>query len=401
MRFLIALLMILAILCGCSSAAIEEETVASPIHTPTATPTPKPTPTPRPTYSPTPTPTPIPAWEQKLKELTLEQKIGQLFICAFRKDALGNPITSMTNFVSIYVKTYQIGGVILFSENIAGIEQTRQLIADYQSLADIPLFVCVDEEGGDVTRLAALGYKSIPRAFDMETDRIYEYGAITGEHLRDLGFNMDMAPVADIFTNARNTVIGKRAFSNSADEAAERATLFMNGLKDTGLLSGMKHFPGHGDTSQDSHLGLASANATLDELRAREFIPFKRLIDDGGDAVLVGHIIFPQIEADTPATFSRTLITDELRGELGFEGVVITDAMDMGAITRYYSPADAAVNAIKAGCDIILMPADLETAYNGVLEAVKTGVLCEDDINNAVRRILRLKYTKLYDTMNE
>ncbi len=331
-----------------------------------------------------------------LQSMTTEEKIGQMFFAAVRKDANGSGITGLTDHISALITENHIGGYILFSENIVTETQTKGFISELKSLSKIPLFVGVDEEGGLVSRTGALGYEKIPAAEAIGKagqEKAYACGATIGAYLSELGFNVDFAPDSDINTNPANTVIGSRAFGSDELTVSKMVVAFLNGLNDEGIMGTVKHFPGHGDTNQDSHYGFASVTHDIKRLRAVETVPFKAAIDNGVPFVMVGHISVPNVTGDDmPATLSKTIVTDLLRDELGFKGIIITDAMDMGAITNAFSSGEAAVKAILAGVDMILMPQNFEEAYASVVNAVKEGTIGIDRIDESVLRILEIKY---------
>lgn len=327
--------------------------------------------------------------------MTTEEKIGQLFMMDFRTDSSGNNITTLTSSVAAQIEEYHLGGVILFSENIDTEDQTSQLIADMQSVADIPLLIGVDEEGGVVTRLgnSSIDYEVTPAAGEIASNEEAASTATTiGEALKELGFNVDFAPVADVNTNPANTVIGTRAYSDDAEIAAERVAAFVEALQDTGIAGAAKHFPGHGDTTTDSHYGTASVDHDLERLETVEFLPFESAIDAGVDMILMGHIIASNVTGDDIPASLNPVMVDILREDLGFDGVIITDAMNMGAIVDYYGVGESAVMAIEAGVDIVLMPSSLSTAYTAVEEAVANGRITEENLNDSVMRVLYLKY---------
>lgn len=332
-----------------------------------------------------------------LNRMTLAEKIGQLFIV--RPEAVGLPTAEeQTDTDTAFTLTLPVGGVVLFGKNISSPQQITSFNERLQGCADgIPFFVAVDEEGGSVARIAnspafdVTKYKSAAAVGSSgNADDALSMGRVIGAYLKKYGFNMDFAPVADINTNPDNTVIGDRAFSSGPETAAAAARAMADGLKSEGLIPTFKHFPGHGDTAEDSHRGLAVYRKTEAEAESCEWLPYKSLTD--GDCVMVGHIATPEITGDSvPASLSYPLVTGILRQRLGFEGVVITDALEMGAVTQTYSPSEAAVAAVAAGCDILLCPADLTEAFNGILEAVGNGTLSEERINESVYRILSLK----------
>jgi beta-N-acetylhexosaminidase len=259
------------------------------------------------------------------------------------------------------------------------------------------LFIGIDEEGGRVLRTRNLDVPRIPPAQKIgesgNVKQAYDAAEIIAGYLLPLGFNTNFAPVADVFSNPRNTVIGDRAFSADAKTAGNLVLGFTRGLLENNILPALKHFPGHGETLADSHFGIASTDKTLEELKECEFIPFQAGIDAGAPFVMTGHISTPNITGDNmPALFSSYLLRDILRGMLGFDGVIITDALNMGAVTKYYNSEETAVKAVIAGVDILLMPDNLEQAFAGIIKALESGEIPETRIDESVKRILTVKY---------
>ncbi|MCL2462064.1 MAG: glycoside hydrolase family 3 protein [Defluviitaleaceae bacterium] len=380
-----------------ATPAAESAAAASPRSSSTTVPTETPatSATSSPTPSPTTSPTPSPA-EQLLASMTLDDKISQLFFLAFRQDANGANITEVNGEIRGVLENHAIGGVILFSENIETKEQTQKYVSGLQALAKIPLFIGIDEEGGRVLRTSALDVPRIPAALKIgasgDPRNAYDAAQTIAGYLSPLGVNLDFAPVADVFTNPDNTVIGDRAFSTDADTAAGFVVQFVAGLQDNGLSACLKHFPGHGDTATDSHYGLAETDRTLDELTAREFIPFEKGIDAGADFVMVGHIAAPLVTGnDDPATFSP-LMMSILRDTLGFGGVIITDSLQMGAVS--VTSGEAAVRAFSAGADMLLMPDDFDEAFTAIKDAVDDEKISIERLDQSVLRILELKEKK-------
>lgn len=346
--------------------------------------------------------------EEMLAEMTLRQKVGQLFL--IRPDALDpaqtqeqilDPyaagVTEMPGSFADMLAQYPAGGIVLFAKNLVSPGQLSQFIRELQSVSSVPLFLAVDEEGGLVARLANHDAFDLPRfqnaaAVGLSGDiaEALDMGRTIGTYLRQYGFNLDFAPVADVNTNPENPVIGSRSFSSDPQIAARMVAAFAEGLNENGVIATFKHFPGHGDTAEDSHSGLAVTDRTLEELSTCEFLPF--LEAGSRDLVMIGHIALPNITGDmTPATLSRQIVTGILREELGFEGLIITDSMEMGAIVETYGSAEAAVAALQAGCDIILMPEDLPEAFEAVLAALEEGSLTMEWLDETVRRILEFK----------
>lgn len=344
--------------------------------------------------------------ELLLSQMTLREKVGQLFIA--RMDALdsnrslsqvhdtvNDGITVLSEEIIAHYQVYPIGGVIHFAGNIVSPQQITELNRQLAEMASIPLLICVDEEGGVVARLAKNANFDVPKFYSAGyTESTYDAalarGQAIGEYLQEYGFHVNFAPVADVNTNPQNTVIGKRAFSSDAATAAMMAGAFRDGLTQYGIIATFKHFPGHGDTYEDSHSGLAFSYKTAEEMALCEWLPFQ--VATSGDFIMTGHIAAPNITGDQlPATFSYQMITEILKGQLGFNGLVITDSMQMAAITDEYSSSEAAILALQAGCDIILMPEDLEEAFDGVVAAVEDGRLSKQWLDETVLRILEFK----------
>ena len=377
MRFLLILLAAL-LLTGCAAPAPAETTI--------------------PATEIIETTTPIAPEEDLLASMTLEQKVGQLFIVAPEQLLPGSgTITAVNRELIKALERYPVGGIILFADNIQKPKQLSAFLEDLSEASSIGLFLAVDEEGGRVARLAknsAFGLHTYSSAGAVgasgNAEDALNMGRTIGGYLAEYGFNLDFAPVADVNTNPANTVIGTRAFSPDPVIAAEMAAAFAQGLTENGIIATFKHFPGHGDTAEDSHEGIAVARKSREELASGEWLPFLRARET--DMVMVGHIAVPEITGDmTPATLSRQLITDILKEELGFRGLVVTDAMNMGAILKNRSCSEATVEALAAGCDLILMPENLEEAFAAVLTALEDGTLTHEWLEETVKGILQFK----------
>lgn len=333
-----------------------------------------------------------------LSTMTLEEKVGQLFIVA-PEQLLGkySAVTKMTDNLKAGLAKYPVGGIILFGENIQSPSQLKELTKQFQKAAGIPLFMAVDEEGGRVARLANNADFNLPKYESAaavgatgDPQNAHVMGETIGAYLTQYGFNLNFAPVADVNTNPNNTVIGTRAFSSDPVVAGNMAAAFASGLGQKGVISTFKHFPGHGDTAEDSHSGLAVNHKDRETLEKCEWLPFMKATSR--DMVMVGHIALPAVTGNmTPATMSQEIVTRILKKDLGFDGLVITDSLQMGAITDSYNSGDAAITALKAGCDILLMPNDLPSAFHAVVAAVKDGTLNEQWLDGTVRRILEFK----------
>ena len=338
-----------------------------------------------------------------LESMTLEEKVCQLFmITPEALTGVGTVVQAGTSTKNA-IDQYPVGGLIYFSQNLQDPGQTRMMLANTQQYAKertgFPIFLSVDEEGGQVARVGsnpAFGVEKIGNMSDVgsrgDTQEAYEVGSTIGAYLSDLGFNMDAAPDTDVLTNPNNQVVKYRSFSSDPQLVTEMAASELRGLNEQGIIGMYKHFPGHGGTTDDSHEGYAYVDDTLEELKSGAFVPFQDGIDNGIQVIMVSHISCPNVTGDnTPATLSKMMITDILRNDMGFDGMVITDAMNMGAITAQYSSSQAAVAALNAGVDMLLMPEDFQSAYQGVLGAVKDGTVSEERIDESVRRILELK----------
>lgn len=341
--------------------------------------------------------------EKTLQGMTLEEKVAQMFFIT--PEALtGYATVTATGAASKSAfDRYPVGGLVYFAQNLQNPEQTKEMLSGISSYAletkGYPVFLGVDEEGGRVARIgrnAAFQVEKVEAmgvlAQKQDKKIIYQAGLTIGSYLSELGFNVDFAPDTDVLTNADNQVIGDRSFGTDPEQVAELAWAYRDGLHEAGILSAYKHFPGHGGTIEDSHTGYAFSYKTLEELQKSELVPFRSGSEKGIDFVMVSHISTPNVTGDnTPASVSKYWITDILRDDMGYDGIIITDAMAMGAITANYSSADATVLAVQAGCDMILMPQDFAVSYEALLEAVRDGEISETRIEESVGRILRAK----------
>ena len=347
--------------------------------------------------------------EAQLKNMTLKEKIGQMFYVRLESldttihwktyaDLQENPMHDLNKTIRDVNAKYPIGGLILYAWNIKDKPQLAKLISDIRALNGKPL-LCIDEEGGRIARIAK------NENFDVEVigpmadigktgdpKNAYHAGNVIGTYLTKYGFDIDFAPVADVNTNPDNIIIGDRAFSDKPEVAAPMVVSYLQGLKDAGVTGCVKHFPGHGDTKTDTHFGYASTQKTWAEMLQCEMVTFKAGIDWGCQLIMTAHIGTPNVTgSDVPATMSSVILQDKLRGELGYQNIIITDGMEMGAITTQYSSEEAAVNSIKAGVDIVLGPKNFVPAFEAVLKAVEKGTITEERINQSVRRILKMK----------
>jgi beta-N-acetylhexosaminidase len=331
--------------------------------------------------------------QNKVDAMSLDEKIGQLLIVGFDGYAMNDNINNL-------IKENKVGGVILFSKNVENSNQLFSLTNSIKTINaqnKIPLFISVDEEGGRVSRMPS-EIKKLPtnKVIGKRNDGDFSYniGKIIGEELKTFGFNMDFAPVLDINSNPNNPVIGDRSFGNNIDIINKLGIKTMEGMGSSNIIPVAKHFPGHGDTSVDSHVGLPVVNKNLMQLNDFELIPFNEAIKNNVDAIMVSHILLNKIDADFPASMSKVIITDILRENLKFQGVVITDDMTMGAIIKYYDIGDASVKSINAGSDLILVCHGYDNelkVINSLKLAVQNKIITEDRLNESVYRILRLK----------
>ena len=356
-----------------------------------------------------PTPTPEPpvelTQEQKLDEIInagievmpLEDKVAGLFIVTPEAiTGVGTAIRAGEGTKDALAQ-YAVGGLVYFSKNIQSEEQIKEMLNNSQFYARYELFLAVDEEGGSVARVAGAGIGTAVDGAQAigatgDSNNAYNAGVTIGSTLSGLGFNLDFAPVADI-ASVENSVMAGRAYGLDAQTTIPFVTAMMQGLQEQNVTACLKHFPGNGATIQDAHTGIAVSNRTAEEFRAEELTVFQAGIDAGANMIMVSHMAVPALTGDnTPCSLSKTVVTNILRREMGFDGVIITDALNMSAISDYKSSDEAAIDALKAGCDMLLMPEDFEEAYNGVLQAVRDGVISEERINDSLRRIYRIKW---------
>jgi beta-N-acetylhexosaminidase len=349
---------------------------------------------------------------RQMQSMTLREKVGQLFM--IRPDALegrfgpaeleDNSIIGTTRVSEEMKRTYAnypCGGFALFRKNIISPSQLMGFTEALHALNSCAPMLGIDEEGGRIARIA-----NHPANFNVtkfpsmgaiaqsgDESQAFAAGKTIGAYLSAYGLDIDFAPVADVNTNPKNPVIGDRAFGDDPAVAAGMVKQVIAGLHESGAASCVKHFPGHGDTATDTHTGYAETLKTWDEISACEMIPFRAGIEAGTDFVMTAHIAAPNVTgSDEPATMSHALLTEKLRGELGFQGLIITDALAMGAIREKYSSSQACVQCILAGADILLMPYDYFEAFDGVVRAVESGVIPESRIDESVYRVLSFKY---------
>ena len=337
--------------------------------------------------------------EQILDTMTLEEKLWQLFFVAPEALTGEDAVTESSEALQQALAEKPVGGVILFARNLISREQTVSLLADVKSASRLAPFLGVDEEGGTVSRVGANSAMGVTQLQDMSAygasgDASALYGDLynLAQSLNTLGFNVDFAPVADVTTGSDKNPMKLRSFSSDPERCASMVSVSVGALQDGGVAACLKHFPGYGTATADDHNGSVSLDRTLEQLQQTEFVPFSAGIDKGAYFVMVSHLSVPAVTGDdTPADLSEKLVTELLRNTLHFQNIVITDAQNMGSIAQNYTSAEAAVAALRAGGDMVLMPQDLQEAYDGVTKAIADGVLTEDRIDRSVLRILNVK----------
>ncbi|MCM1185841.1 MAG: glycoside hydrolase family 3 protein [Lachnoclostridium sp.] len=330
-------------------------------------------------------------------EMSLEDRVAGLFIVTPEAITGVGTAVQAGEGTKKALESYAVGGLVYFKQNIRSEEQIKTMISNSQQYASYPLFIAVDEEGGKVARLAEAGLgtkvdtaKAIGETGD--ANNAYMAAQTIGKYLSDYGFNLNFAPVADL-SNVDKSIMEDRSYGSDAAAASSFVNSAIWGFREQGVSVCLKHFPGIGSTEKDTHDGIAVSERTREQFEAEEFKVFQAGIDAGADMIMAGHMAAPSLTGDnTPCSLSKQVITDILREEMKFDGIVITDSLSMKAITEYYAADEAAIQALRAGCDMILMPEDFEKAYNGVLQAVKEGTISEDRINDSLRRIYRIKY---------
>lgn len=341
--------------------------------------------------------------EEILGRMTREEKVAQLFIVTPEALTGISTVQSAKDATRSALEQCPVGGLIYFAGNMTDYEQTQTMLENTAKIAGkttkVPLFLAVDEEGGTVARVAnhsVMGVENVGNMSDIgaagDVKNAYEAGSTIGQYLNDLGFNLDFAPDADVLTNPENTVVAKRSFGSDAELVSQMSEAYLEGLQEHDVIGAYKHFPGHGATLGDTHEGYAYTDRTYEELAAEDMRPFIKGADAQIPMIMVGHISVPNVTGNQlPASLSDIMIGEILRGDLEYDGVVITDAMNMGAITDQYTSDQACIMALRAGADMLLMPEDLQIAYHGVLQAVNDGEISEETLDEAVRRIIRVK----------
>lgn len=361
---------------------------------------------PDPSEEPEATPEPIPELtpEQKLDEvivamiesMPLEDKVAGLFFVTPESITDVNVAVKAGEGTKDALTKYAVGGILYDKKNIKDAEQFKEMLSNTDLYSKYPIFLGIEEEGGAVSPLAEAGLidKQVSAA-DIgaggDAGMAYQAGSSMGLGLASYGLNVNLAPVADL-ANVENSVMAARAYGNDATAVSAYVLNMMNGLQEQGVTACIKHFPCGGGIAADTHDGPAVSDRSEEELRSQELAVYQSSIDSGAQMIMVGHMAVPALTGDnTPASLSPAVVTELLRNEMGYSGVIITDAMDMKAISEYYDSAQASVLALKAGCDMILSPENFKDAYEAVLAAVQDGTIAEERINDALRRIYRIK----------
>ena len=336
-----------------------------------------------------------------LRSMSTKKKVSQLFLLT--PEALtgtGTPVTDFGEEMESMLEKYPVGGLIFFSDNLKNPEQTKKLLSDLDACAGetqhMPLFLCVDEEGGRVARISGNSSFGLENPGPMESVRTfqdaYDTGRYIGSYLKDLGFNMDLAPVVDVMTVSTRTDLSDRSFGTDPKRVTMMAANVARGLHGSGIFCTYKHFPGNGSTEADTHEGIAYTDDDLQTLRKRELIPYVPANAIGVDAVMISHVSVPAVTGDdTPASLSKRIVTGILRKEMGYRGLVMTDSLSMGAITQNFTTEEYAVQAVRAGADLLLMPDDFPAARQAVLDAVERGEISMERLDASVKRIIKKK----------
>ena len=340
---------------------------------------------------------PLSEAEKLLQDLTLHERVCQMFMVTPEQLTSYSVVTYVDDEVRGGFEELPVGGIVLFAKNLETTDQTRQLLADFQSLSRTGLFTAVDEEGGTIARaaqrLGTTSFYGMRYYGDLgDYDTAVGIGRTIGADIGGLGFNVDFAPVADVDISCANE-LGSRIFSSDPYVVASMASGVVSGLHESGVCATLKHFPGLGAEDGNTHYDSSvTLYRSLDELRETELIPFAEGIESGADFVMVGHQTVTGLGDGLPCDLSYAAVTELLRGELGFEGLVITDSQQMNTISRVYNSGEAAVMSIQAGVDIVLMPQDIGAAVEAVEEAVQNGDIAQKRIDESVLRILEKKH---------
>lgn len=340
------------------------------------------------TTEPQPT---VDPYDEKVSNMSTKEKAGQVVMTGVSGYSVDDDITRL-------VEKRKVGGVILFGDNIESVSQLTEFSNQIKSLnSSTPLLMSIDNEGGNVFRLPD-DVTNLPSAYSIaeskDTSLCTESGKVLGSQIQAFGFQTGFSPDMDIWSNPDNTVIGERSYGTNANDVCTYGVATLQGVMQSGAIAVAKHFPGHGDTQSDSHYELPVVTKTVDELKQMEFKPFEKAIENNVPAIMVAHILCTSIDSENPASLSKNIVTDILRDDMGFEGTIFSDDLTMGAITDEYSVGTAAVKALNAGCDMVLVCHGYDNAYNAIdtiTEAVSNGHLSASRLDDAVKHILKLK----------
>ncbi len=328
-------------------------------------------------------------------EMSLSDKIYQMMFV--RPEAITGvtTATAASDATRAALQKYPVGGIVYSKSNMLSKEQFASMISHTKSYAKVPLFIATDEEGGKVNRLMdSVGTTKVDSPYSYKDNGINTASCnakIIANDMNNLGFNLNFAPVADVWSNPNNAVIAQRAYSNNFREAGNLVDAAVRGFHEGGVCTTLKHFSGHGDTYEDTHTSTAYVSKSRDQLENEELQVFRKGIEAGTDLVMVGHMIVENIDNTAPASLSEKVVTELLRNEMNFTGLIITDSLEMNAVSEHYTGGEAAVRAIKAGNDLLLEPKDLNEAVMAVMNAVSQGEITEQQINEHVLRILEVK----------
>lgn len=335
--------------------------------------------------------------EEYLSEMSLEEKLCQMFLTTPDELTGVYGAGQAADGTRSALETYPVGGILYERQNFQGRDQLTTMISNSQDYSALPLFIAVEEEGGNVAPLTAIGitsYYSTMSVYGEEENvqRIGEIGLEMAEDLLSVGINVNLAPVADVLTDPNDMEIGSRSFGSDVNMTAQLTVTMLQSLQEGGVTACLKYFPGLASADGDSRYGQAVSQRSLEELRQTELLPFVQGIEAGAEMIVVSHMSLPNVVGDdTPCSLSTVVVTDLLRTELGYEGLILTDALNKAAVSDYYGADEAAVLAVQAGCDILMQPEDLEETLNALLTAVENGEISEERINESVLRILYLK----------
>ncbi|MBE7011492.1 MAG: hypothetical protein E7415_02335 [Ruminococcaceae bacterium] len=336
--------------------------------------------------------------KQKVKSMTLEEKIYQMFyVTPEQLTGVGEVIQAGATTKEM-IEKYPVGGIVYSSHNLQTPEQAKSLLGKSQEYAKFPMFLGVFEEGGSNTVIgdnSSMGLEEIEMMADVsDYDRAYEIGGIIGEKLAELGLNMNFAPVSDVIGDECVNVIGLRSFGNDYNSVSKKVEQYVMGMQEKGISATLKHFPGQGYTEGGTELDYVKNNRSAKDIKSEELAPFKKGIEADVDFIMVGNIKAKNLDPDNPAPFSYKIVTELLKEELGYTGIIITAPLTDGAVKNWYTSADAAKEAVKAGVDMLLMPNDFKIAYKAIYDAVKSGEIAESRIDESVMKIMQCKADK-------